>query len=138
VLIDDEETFVGSFNLDPRSVSLNSEQGVLVTDAALGEELQAYFQRMTAPVHSWRVDLDEHGDTRWTDEHGSTTKTPGVLRASDPRGDRPHVADRIAALNRDVSNRSTGTGQDDWNAAGGNGDGNDERNPQLAAGGFPR
>ena len=76
VLIDDDETFVGSFNLDPRSVSLNSEQGVLVTDAALGEELQAYFQRMTAPVHSWRVDLDEHGDTRWTDEHGSTTKTP--------------------------------------------------------------
>ena len=76
VLIDDDETFVGSFNLDPRSVSLNCEQGVLVTDGALGEELQAYFQRMTAPVHSWRVDLDEHGNTRWTDEHGSTTKTP--------------------------------------------------------------
>ena len=34
------------------------------------------FQRMTASVHSWRVDLDEHGDTRWTDEQGSTTKTP--------------------------------------------------------------
>ena len=68
--------FVGSFNLDPRSVSLNCEQGVLVTDAALGAELQAYFQRMTTPVHAWRVDLDAHGDTRWTDEHGSTTKTP--------------------------------------------------------------
>ena len=76
VLIDDDEAFVGSFNLDPRSVSLNSEQGVLVTDAAIGDELQAYFQRMTAPVHSWRVDLDEHGNTRWTDDHGSTTKTP--------------------------------------------------------------
>ena len=76
VFIDDDEAFVGSFNLDPRSVSLNSEQGVLVTDAAIGDELQAYFQRMTAPVHSWRVDLDEHGNTRWTDDHGSTTKTP--------------------------------------------------------------
>ncbi|MFL6593736.1 MAG: phospholipase D family protein [Luteimonas sp.] len=76
VLIDGDETFVGSFNLDPRSVSLNSEQGVLVTDAALAEELAAYFQRMTASVHSWRVDLDARGDTRWTDASGSTTKTP--------------------------------------------------------------
>jgi len=76
VLIDDDEAFVGSFNLDPRSVSLNCEQGVLVTDAALGGELQAYFQRMTMPVHAWRVDLDAQGHTRWTDEHGSTTKTP--------------------------------------------------------------
>src|SRR6476659_9806562 len=48
-LIDDDETFVGSFNLDPRSVSLNCEQGVLVTDPALAQELQAYFQKMSAP-----------------------------------------------------------------------------------------
>jgi putative cardiolipin synthase len=79
VIIDEDETFVGSFNLDPRSVSLNCEQGVLVTDAALGRELDDYFQRMTAPVHAWRVDLDEHGHTRWTDDHGSTTKTPASL-----------------------------------------------------------
>jgi len=76
VLIDDDETFVGSFNLDPRSVSLNCEQGVLVTDPALAGELQAYFEQKSAPAHSWHVDLDEHGDTRWTDDKGSTTSTP--------------------------------------------------------------
>jgi len=76
VLIDDDETFVGSFNLDPRSVSLNCEQGVLVTDPAVNGQLQAYFERMTAPEHAWRVDLDANGDTRWTDATGSTTSTP--------------------------------------------------------------
>ena len=76
VLIDDDETFVGSFNLDPRSVSLNCEQGVLVTDPALAEELQAYFRKLVAPAHSWRVDLDARGNTRWTDDTGSTTSTP--------------------------------------------------------------
>lgn len=76
VLIDDDEAFVGSFNLDPRSVSLNCEQGVLVTDPAINGQLQAYVERMTSPAHAWRVDLDAHGDTRWTDDHGSTTSTP--------------------------------------------------------------
>jgi putative cardiolipin synthase len=75
-LIDDDEAFVGSFNLDPRSASLNSEQGVLVTDPVLNRELQDYFQQVSAPTHAWRVDLDAHGDTRWTDDHGSTTSTP--------------------------------------------------------------
>jgi len=75
-LIDDDEAFVGSFNLDPRSASLNCEQGVLVTDTALNQELQDYFQQVSAPTHAWRVDLDEHGDTRWSDDHGSTTSTP--------------------------------------------------------------
>lgn len=79
VLIDDDETFVGSFNLDPRSVSLNCEQGVLVTDPALGGELQAYVERMTEPAHSWHVDLDAHGNTRWTDDRGSTTSTPASV-----------------------------------------------------------
>lgn len=66
-IIDNETSFVGSFNLDPRSVSLNCEQGVLVTDPAVSAELTAMFAHVTAGIASWRVDHDETGKLRWSD-----------------------------------------------------------------------
>lgn len=64
--------FVGSFNLDPRSVKLNCEQGVFVTDRALAAEMTAMFARGTSGAVAWRVDHDEQGKLRWSD--GSQTK----------------------------------------------------------------
>ena len=66
-IIDDETSFVGSFNLDPRSVALNCEQGVFVTDPEVSAELAAMFARVTAGDVSWRVDHDAKGKLRWTD-----------------------------------------------------------------------
>ncbi len=65
-VIDDEVAFVGSFNLDPRSVSLNCEQGILVDDPVIAAQVAALFQAMTAPASAWEVTLDD-GDLRWSD-----------------------------------------------------------------------
>jgi len=62
--------FVGSYNLDPRSTWLNSEQGVLVEDAVLAGELEQIFVRQTEGARAWRVSVEE-GDLRWSD--GQTT-----------------------------------------------------------------
>ncbi len=67
--LDGRMLFVGSFNLDPRSVSLNTEQGVLVWNEALTAQLEAIFHEKTAGSKAWQVSL-LNGDLHWSD--GST------------------------------------------------------------------
>ena len=64
--IDGEVLFVGSFNLDPRSAILNTEQGVLVGSPELARQLENLFDLKTAPQSAWRVSLVD-GDLRWSD-----------------------------------------------------------------------
>ncbi len=66
-VIDDSVAFVGSFNLDPRSISLNCEQGVLLTDPAIAAQVAQLFDEMCAPSSAWRVDRDANGSLRWSD-----------------------------------------------------------------------
>ncbi|WP_246740753.1 phospholipase D-like domain-containing protein [Mesorhizobium sp. NZP2298] len=55
--VDDRVGFVGSFNFDPRSVSLNSEMGVLFEDEKLVAELRHRFKSEIAPEASCRLEL---------------------------------------------------------------------------------
>ena len=55
--VDDRVGFVGSFNFDPRSVSLNSEMGVLFEDRALVTKLRERFESEKSPETSFRVVL---------------------------------------------------------------------------------
>ncbi len=55
--VDDKTGFVGSFNFDPRSVSLNAEMGVLFEDAKLVAELRNRFQSEISPEASYRLEL---------------------------------------------------------------------------------
>jgi putative cardiolipin synthase len=75
-VFDHETSFVGSFNLDPRSVKLNCEQGVFATDPEIAAELSAMFSRATAGGVSWRVDHDAKGELRWSDGTQVLSKEP--------------------------------------------------------------
>ena len=55
--VDDRTGFVGSFNFDPRSVSLNAEMGVLFEDEKLVAELRQRFQSEISPEASYRLEL---------------------------------------------------------------------------------
>lgn len=72
--VDAETGFVGSFNMDPRSVSLNTEMGVLFHDRALTAELLRSYQGKIAPDKSYRVQL-QGGELRW---HDASTSPPRV------------------------------------------------------------
>jgi cardiolipin synthase C len=63
-VIDGELTFVGSFNLDPRSANLNTEMGTFVQDAKLADQVREEFHRLTDPSRSWAVGL-EGGQLAW-------------------------------------------------------------------------
>jgi putative cardiolipin synthase len=60
------KSFVGSYNLDPRSTWLNCEQGVIVDEAAIAGQLEGIFKLQTEALRAWQVKLDE-GELQWTD-----------------------------------------------------------------------
>jgi putative cardiolipin synthase len=63
---DSSGVFVGSYNLDPRSTSLNCEQGVFVDEAVIAAQLQTLFEQESSGARAWSVTLDD-GKLRWTD-----------------------------------------------------------------------
>lgn len=75
MIMDADTVFVGSYNMDPRSTSLNTEQGVLVSHPLLAQELTRIFDRQTAPQRAWEVTLDDKG-TVWTDGTQTYRKEP--------------------------------------------------------------
>jgi cardiolipin synthase C len=66
LLVDGRRGFVGSFNLDPRSVNLNTEMGVLFESETVGRRLAEEFQRLIDPRSAYRLGLDEGGGLHWS------------------------------------------------------------------------
>jgi putative cardiolipin synthase len=58
---DRRRLFVGSVNLDPRSVNLNTEAGVLITQPELAEQGRALFDYWTQPGYAYRRVRDDRG-----------------------------------------------------------------------------
>ena len=88
MVFDRRITFVGSFNLDPRSVNLNTEMGLLVESEALGEQVAASIEQDVSGENSWRLRLTD-GKLQWltvengriTDQTGTEPATTRVRRA---------------------------------------------------------
>ncbi len=59
-IFDGKRAFVGSFNLDPRSMHLNSECGLLIEDEVLVKEFRDEFYRDIAPENSWVIAEDDN------------------------------------------------------------------------------
>jgi len=75
-VIDREYVYIGSLNLDPRSIRLNTEMGMIVASPALAEEVAAIAERDMAPANSWQVRLDENGKLLWESDAGVVTRQP--------------------------------------------------------------
>jgi len=65
LLIDRQHTFVGSLNLDPRSIDINTEMGVLIDNADLAGGMTERFLA-ALPSFAYRVSENEKGKLRWT------------------------------------------------------------------------
>ncbi|WP_300421015.1 phospholipase D family protein, partial [uncultured Pseudoalteromonas sp.] len=62
---DDEKIFVGTMNLDPRSLDLNTEMGVLIESEKLSRFL-AHWVDTQMPEYAWKVELKDN-DLVWLD-----------------------------------------------------------------------
>jgi putative cardiolipin synthase len=66
VVVDRERAFVGSPNVDPRSMVLNTEIGIVGDGPAFTARVAALIERDIAPANSWRVTMDDEGWLRWS------------------------------------------------------------------------
>ena len=83
--VDDHTGFVGSFNFDPRSASLNTEMGVLFVEPDQVAVLRDLFDLETGPQMSYRVFLGRDGHLRWAEEVDGEI----VVHDSEPEATRP-------------------------------------------------
>ena len=71
--VDNETLFIGSFNMDPRSVNLNTENGVVIHNP----ELTRHFKQTllsNVPLNAYEVQLDEQQRLVWL-EHSDNGVT---------------------------------------------------------------
>lgn len=74
--IDDSGLFVGSYNLDPRSTSLNTEQGIFVRNTDLAGSFNELFDEVvSSSQQAWEVSL-ESGRLQWDDGEATWDKEP--------------------------------------------------------------
>jgi len=66
LVVDRRSTFVGSFNLDPRSANINTEVGLLIESPELAQEVASYLDGGVEADNAYHVTLDARGHTRWS------------------------------------------------------------------------
>jgi putative cardiolipin synthase len=65
IAIDRHIVFVGSLNLDPRSLYTNTEVGLLIESADFAETATILFEDLAAPKNSWQVCKNEKNRLVW-------------------------------------------------------------------------
>jgi putative cardiolipin synthase len=78
LLIDDDQVFIGSANLDPRSLRINNEMALLVESEALNARVRSAFEPNFDLANAWELEYDEHGRVIWVSD--------GVVLDSQPAG----------------------------------------------------
>jgi putative cardiolipin synthase len=88
-VFDRTSVFIGSLNIDPRSLRQNTESGVLVGDKALAGDVAALFELWSSPDYAYELGLQRaphrHRLTWMTNEGGNSVKYhsepgAGILR----------------------------------------------------------
>lgn len=64
-VIDRKHVFLGSLNMDPRAVEINTENVIWIESPALAEEMHDVTDRMLQPQNSWKLYLNDMGALRW-------------------------------------------------------------------------
>ncbi|MGJ4801937.1 phospholipase D family protein [Luteimonas sp. SDU82] len=90
-VVDDRHGFIGSFNIDPRSIDLNTEMGVLFEDEPLALALRNEYLRLSGADQSYWVYLDDD-ELRWLDR---AEEPPVVLDHEPESGWWPRAVARV-------------------------------------------
>ena len=78
LLIDDEKVFIGSANLDPRSLRINTEMGLLVESRDFNARIQAAVGADLHPANAWQLLPDGRGGIVWVSEDETRATQPSA------------------------------------------------------------
>lgn len=76
---DRETCFIGSLNLDPRSIDINTENGLFIRSPSLARELAEHLELLMATENGWRVTSTKNkgkGFLRWSSKGKTRTTQP--------------------------------------------------------------
>ena len=76
IVLDECCLFLGSANMDPRSLRLNTELGVLIDSPDFNARIRHLLEVDMQARNAWRVELDPQGDMVWIGSEGSQLHTP--------------------------------------------------------------
>jgi putative cardiolipin synthase len=68
ILIDYDQSFIGSANLDPRSLRLNTEIGLLIESTDLNRRLRDLIELDFHPRNAWQLIPAEDGSLQWVSD----------------------------------------------------------------------
>ncbi len=73
---DRKRCFVGSLNIDPRAIKINTENGLYIESSEFCGELATQFEGLMAPENAWRVTLTGDNRLQWTSHSGTVSIQP--------------------------------------------------------------
>lgn len=83
-VIDHDRSFIGSVNLDGRSLIQNTEVGLLIESEALNRQLSQLFDRWVASDSAWRLSLNDKNKLQWQATDGGEA----IIHEHDPETSR--------------------------------------------------
>ena len=78
LLFDGESVFIGSANLDPRSLRINTEMGLWIDSVSLCEALRAVVAPDFERTNAWEVLFDDDGEVVWVSDTETRTTQPAA------------------------------------------------------------
>ncbi len=78
LVIDNDKVFIGSPNMDPRSLVINTEMGLLVQSEELNAKVRSLVERDFSQANAWHLKFTDKGNVVWASE--------GVVLESQPAG----------------------------------------------------
>ena len=76
LVIDDDKVFVGSANLDPRSLRINTEMGFLIISEDFNERTRAAIEGDFSVDNAWRLELDDDDRITWVSKDETLRSQP--------------------------------------------------------------
>lgn len=76
LVIDHDRVFIGSANLDPRSLRINTEVGLLVESEELNRRLRADLEPDFLEANAWSLQYDDAGDVVWVSDTLRVSEQP--------------------------------------------------------------
>lgn len=78
LVIDNDKVFVGSANLDPRSLRMNTEMGILVESVQFNRKLRSAFEDDFSTANAWHLELQEDGRVFWKSDDQTLESQPAT------------------------------------------------------------
>jgi len=78
LIIDNDKIFIGSANLDPRSLRINTEMGFLVVSHQFNQALRLALEVDFSAANAWRLDLQDDGRVFWVSDDQTLESQPAT------------------------------------------------------------